>query len=551
MAKTDANEILQNGGNDAVNNAMDKIAEKFDDKFKKVEEEIAKKQAAKKKEQQKKRQDEQAAKEKKITESLIYLPLDDAGNADRIFSCAGDKIRFVEETQTFLTYKESGVWNFSSEKCNSVLYPYCREISDLIKQNAPKYKMVINSEGNVTTDETKKQPKNTEEVEIGEKISNKWRSVKTWRNAVESLKGKREIIITQADLDKNPMLLNVKNGYIDLETGKFYPPDPKQLFTKQANVIYNPSADCPVFNKFISEVIPDEQTRAAVLRYLGYCLTGKVNAEKSLFVIGEGGNGKGTLFDTINYLIGDYSSTFNVELILRQKYSTNANAPTAEIAKLLGLRLAIAPEIPAGREFDLAIFKSLTGGDVINARPPYQLPINFPPTHKFILSGQYFPKVENAHDIGFLRRFLPVIFNQDFSGNKSDVHLKEKLRVADELSGILNLLIRECLEWQNSGLIMSDAMQQTKENYIEDNDFIANFIADNCTMDFSEQIKRKEFLDRLKKEYPKTLRFNDNYLEKLISKIDGITFISREDNTTGRYKRTAVFQGIRWNDEQN
>lgn len=538
MAKVDANDILKIGGNDALNKALDKIDEESEDEFKKVEKEIAEKQAAKKKEQQKKAADEQAAKEQKTTELFFYLPLDDVGNADRIYLKYGDKIRFVEETQTFLTYKENGVWKLNNEKGNSVLYPYCRQIADIIKQNAPKYKMVTNSEENVTPDETKKQPKSPEEVEIGEKILNKWRSVKTWRNAVESLKGKQEIIITQADLDKNPMLLNVKNGFVDLETGKFYPSDPKQLFTKQANVIYNPRAVCPVFDRFISEVIPDEQTRTAVLRYLGYCLTGKVNEEKSLFVIGEGGNGKGTLFDTINYLLGSYAATFNVELILKQKYSQNANAPTAEIANLCGLRLAVAPEIPAGREIDLQNFKGLTGGDIIHARRPFQKsPFDFFPTHKFILSGQHFAKVENPHDVGFLRRFLPVNFTQDFSGSKSDVHLKEKLRVADELSGILNLLIRESLEWQNSGLIMSNAMQQTREEYIEDNDFIANFINDFCEFgtgsDFS--ISRKEFLKRLKEEYPQARRQTDRKLTESIAKIDGVIYKAQGKNKVNSF----------------
>lgn len=518
----DFNERLTKGGNMAVNNKIYEIIANSKKDFEKQDREKAEKQAEKQAAELKKAVLEKAAKNKKHLKNLFYLPYTDLGNSDRIFELFGDVIRFNTETQTW-GFFNNGVWKFA-DKNNSALYPHCRQIAEIIKENAPKYSVIQNSDGSITQNENQNQPKDAQEVLNGETLTKMWQKKKTHCNAIEMLKGRSEILVTQNDLDKNPMLLNVKNGFIDLETGKFYPSDPKQLFTKQANVIFNPRATCPAFNKFMQEILPDEQTRAAVLRWLGYCLTGLVNEEKALFVVGTGANGKGTLFDTINFLLNDYATTFNVELILRQRYSVNANAPTAERAKLRGVRFAYAPEIPAGREFDLATFKELTGGDIITARPPYQLPIEFFPTHKFILSGQHFPKVENSHDVGFLRRFLPVIFNQDFSGDKSDAHLKNKLRATDELSGILNILVRECMAWQSEGLMMSGAMQKTRDEYIEENDFIANFIADNCEIGADLSISRKNFVESLKKEYPQARRFSEKKLTEMILKKGGITY---------------------------
>ena len=53
------------------------------------------------------------------------------------------------------------------------------------------------------------------------------------------------IAITPSELDDDPWFLNVKNGTIDLKTGKLQQPSEDRLITKLAPVDYSPSAKCP------------------------------------------------------------------------------------------------------------------------------------------------------------------------------------------------------------------------------------------------------------------------------------------------------------------
>ena len=313
--------------------------------------------------------------------------------------------------------------------------------------------------------------------------------------------------------------------------------------TKQANVIYDPTAKAPAFENFMQQIIPNDQTRAAVLRFLGYCLTGKVIEHKVLFVEGEGGNGKGTLFGTIAELLGTYADTFDIEVILRQKSSRDANNASPEIAKLNGLRFVYTPEIPAGREFDLAVLKRLTGGDKLNARPLFGKPFTFKPQFKLICSGQYFPKIENPNDAGFKRRFLPVYFNQTFDDSNADLQLKERLTQPAELSGILNILLVHCRQWQERGLFLSEDMQREKQEYLKENDFIREFIEENCELGAEYFVTRKAFLEQLKKEYYQAVRLGDQKLTKMIQKIDGISYCKSSGSSTNKGAR--IFKGIK------
>ena len=472
-------------------------------------------------------------------QKIFHLSFGDLDNAKRLFLLFGKYIRYVNIAGEWRVYLD-GVWK-GAGKADSIIYPFWLAMAKRFETCRPKYHYISTPTG-IKTDTGKPQPKDIDEVKISDGLLKKLKEESRMKKAINVLKG--YVIAWREDFDKDPLLLNVKNGTIDLKTGKFYPHNPKQLLTKQCNVIYNPAARAPLFEEFMKQILPDDETRAAMLRYLGYCLTGLVNEEKVFFAYGKGGNGKGTLFGTIQYLLGDYATSFKIENLLKRKFGNNPDAASPEIAKLNGARYVVVSESKDVRQFDTATLKDFTGGDRITARAMYQSPITFFPTHKFILQGNNLPTPENINDAGFLRRFYIIIFEKSFAKNPN-LHLKEELLAADSLSGILNILIAECLEWQKEGLIISAAMKAAKEEYRADNDFIANFIAENCELDSGSYIGRKDFLTRLREEYHiSKLQYKDKELIELITAIDGITEKSE-------YKgRAKCFWGVKWLDDE-
>src|SRR5262249_725995 len=148
------------------------------------------------------------------------------------------------------------------------------------------------------------------------------------------------------------------------ETGKLREHDRADLISKRAAVRYAADATCPTFEKFLKRIIPDRDVRAYLQRALGYCLTGDVTAQGLFFAYGGAANGKSTLLNCMLRLFGDYATRAPSELLLA---SRNDRHPT-EKTVLHGRRLAVCYEANEGRKFDLAVVKTLTGGDPVTAR---------------------------------------------------------------------------------------------------------------------------------------------------------------------------------------
>ena len=288
--------------------------------------------------------------------------------------------------------------------------------------------------------------------------------------------------------------------------------------------------------------MPDEETRAALIRFIGYSATGEVIEERALFLYGGGGNGKGTLTKTLMYLFGNYATTLKTSAVLLTGRTQDAGAATTELNPLEFCRIAIVEELPQGGRLDVAKFKNLTGSDFIPIRKLHQEQINIEPHFSPILSGNYRPELSDTRDPGLLRRLLNIDFTQSFVGKMRDPYLKKKLAEPDAQSGLLSLIVDAAVLWYRDGLLESSAMKQATHDFLNENDFIGEFISEHCERGQNLFIPRKAFLERLKKEYPaeclRQFSNRDRALVDAIKRVDGISY----GNTRGIYK----FNGIGW-----
>ena len=409
----------------------------------------------------------------------------DMDNADRIFYENSDIIRYNFESKEFLTFKvtftdpetasiQSGVWLSGNQEC--VYYRVRKLVDKLVPQAADKHDFAI-----------VKSLKNHKKISA----------------AINMLKSKEEIWITQNDLDNHPELLNVRNGVIDLSTGVLFTASPSLYLTQQAPVIYDPLiTSSPIFDLFMEQILKDESTRAAILRWLGYCITGENKEHKALFIEGTGGNGKGTLCRTIQALLGEYATSFPIEALLKGDRKKDGDAPTPARASLVGKRCAIADELKQDQNLASAEFKLLSGGDRFPYRKLHKdAMVCENPQHKFILSGQFLPDLENVQDEGLQRRLLTVRFPEQFSGAQADTNLEKKLKTSESLSGILATLVREAVDYYRDGLSESPAMAEHRQQYIADNNFISEFLEDFTVTAEGRFIISKEFLAKLRTEF--------------------------------------------------
>ena len=454
---------------------------------------------------------------------LFSLDTSDLSNAMRLNFIFGDDVRFLADLDRWLTFdKNQGVWR-RGVTGNTAILPFAGKLAAMLMSNLPKIDVVSQA------------PEKPDPI------------IKTWKNsakvssAIIFLKAVERIRITTDDLDNHKNLLNCKNGVVDLETGKFYESvDRTLLLTQQCGAAYVKDASNTDIEKFFKDVLPDETTRAALIRWLGYCLTGNVNEEKSLFIWGRGGNGKGTLTKLLMTLLADYAASVPVNAVIETGRMKDAGAATAELNVLDKCRLGIVEELPQGGRLDVAKFKSLTGGDKIPVRRLYEEFHNIEPTHKLILSGNHQPVLSDPRDPGLLRRLLNMNFCTDFTQNP-DLHLKEKLLCHTALSSLLSILVKAAQDWYQHGLIVSNLMKNATMSYLAENDFVSEFIDEHCVFGEERSIDRKSFLNKIKNEYTaECLRMSDRMIIDTVRNVDGISY--RRGGASGGYR----FFGIGW-----
>nr|WP_245211739.1 phage/plasmid primase, P4 family [Neoroseomonas oryzicola] len=270
--------------------------------------------------------------------------------------------------------------------------------------------------------------------------------------------------------DADPWMLNTPAGVVDLRTARMRHHRPGNLFTKVTAV--GPGGDCPRWLAFLEEITRGD---AEVVRYLhrwcGYCLTGDTREHAFMAVIGPGGNGKGTFFNTFAAAMGDYATTAPMELFAARQHAPHE----AGVAGLRGARLVLAQETEAGARFAEARIKALTGGDRIKAKLLYANPFEFTPAFKLVLVGNHRPALRNP-DAAMRRRLqlLPLTFVPPVPNRA----LADQLR--EELPGILAWAIRGCLEWQRIGLAPPAAVLEAVADYFAEQDLAAQWIQERC-----------------------------------------------------------------------
>ena len=372
----------------------------------------------------------------------------------------------------------------------------------------------------MTDDDLKERDRAEWELKVANQLkrSNKTGGVITKLCSLDSIR------ITSDDFDNHPEFLNCLNGVIDLQTGKLISAAPEWLLSQQVAADYQPNCRNEVVDKFFETVLPDEETRAALIRWLGYCLTGDVSEEKALFIIGSGGNGKGTMTRFLITLLNTYAASIPVTAVCEAGRFKDAGAATPELNALEKCRFAVVEELPQGVRLDVAKFKLLTGGDKIPVRRLHEEFRNILPTHKLWLSGNHLPTLNDTRDPGLLRRLMNMKFEADFTKNP-DRKLKQKLATPEALRALLSLVVDAAQDWYRDGLIESSAMKQARADYLSDNDFISEFISEHCFRAPNASIPRKTFLSRLRSEYlSECSQLSDRALAEAVAKISGISY---------------------------
>ena len=424
--------------------------------------------------------------------TLMSLPLTGAGNAERLLALLGEDWKYVPQIKRWLR------WNgrFWQEEEEAAVYVAAvtafRELSAAIRSLPNTY----------DKREMQRRQSVADWLERAEHASKMKDAFKFLENLAKE---------EYSAFDAEPLLLNVQNGTLNLLTGELLPHDRNHLFTKICGAAYEEKEDqeevqttvsaateeekqndntspsdtatadqndkpaSPLWEETVRTILPDPQVRRWMQKFIGYCLTGSTEEEKFLIAFGPGGCGKGTFFETIAAVLGDYKTVVPIDTLLAGTFYTNGEGPTPELAKLAGKRYVLSSECNKCRRLDEAKVKLLTGGDTISARRLNANSFEFRPAFKLILQTNHLPNISDSLDNGLRRRLVIIPF--DAKIEHRDRKLKQQLQTEENLSACLAWCVEGARLWKKEGLHdLPEAAKEAASHFYEENDLLQQWL---------------------------------------------------------------------------
>ena len=235
--------------------------------------------------------------------------------------------------------------------------------------------------------------------------------------------------------DPDPNVLNVRNGLLNLRTGKLRPHTPDHLSTIQIPVQYDRRARCPAWFQFLRQALPKGGLRLA-FELIAFCLDIGSSIQKAIVLLGGGGNGKSALLAAIIAFLGrENVSSLSLQSLAQNRFATSG---------LYGKLANVCPDLPSGRVADSSAFKSITGGDPIMAEPKHKQAFSFRPFVKLLFSSNTPPQFHDDSD-AIHDRWLVIPMNTRFRGEDEEIprdELDQQLADPQELSGVLNEVLK-------------------------------------------------------------------------------------------------------------
>ena len=168
-----------------------------------------------------------------------------------------------------------------------------------------------------------------------------------------------QIVIDHDVLDSSPHEILADGKIVSLVDGSVREVDPfKDMFTRYTEVPYTSSPSKAGMDKLsrVLSCIPEE-SREYVLDWFGACLLGRMTQPAGvLLLVGNGSNGKSSLFSLMRRVIGTYLTNPKREVLTESSKSSRFSTHT-----LKGARAALFEELPKGRHLNANVFKELSG----------------------------------------------------------------------------------------------------------------------------------------------------------------------------------------------
>ena len=238
-----------------------------------------------------------------------------------------------------------------------------------------------------------------------------------------------------------------ENCVLDMQSGNVLPFGTSIHTDYVRPFSYHEDAKCPTWERFLGEVLPDEDEQACLQEFFGMCFLDRdrYSVEKFAMFIGSGSNGKSVVFDVIKAVIGkQYVSFLDPTQLMDAKNLIDVD----------GKRLNFAPDIRKCASFDSAL-KALSSGQEVTGWEMYKggKVIKCPP---LVFAMNELPRFRDVTG-AFFRRILLFSFDVTIPEERQDKSLAARI-VRNESAGVFR--------WMMEGLWrMQERLREGKREF--------------------------------------------------------------------------------------
>ncbi|WP_179361673.1 DNA primase family protein [Nitrosopumilus cobalaminigenes] len=308
------------------------------------------------------------------------------------------------------------------------------------------------------------------------------------------------------DFDKDPNLITVENGILNLETLELKPHTPEHLSQVLLPVEYSlPDYDNiednlkdTLFWKYLvnSFTVKDKFRKEdfeTVLEIIASPIVKRHIDEKAFMFLGNGENGKSVCLSYIESLLGKN----NVTHIPLQKIASDKHMS----ADLDGKSANIFSDLEKNELRHTGEIKDIVSGEGLQVQKKYKDPFTLYPFCKLMFSCNRFPKSFDQSQ-GFFRRWIIIKWERNFENDSERIpYLREKLEANQtEKNLVFSCLVRIANKLNKVGQFTHTKDWKTIQRDWNENADPIDYFASNCIID-SENHKSKRETYQFYKEY--------------------------------------------------
>jgi putative DNA primase/helicase len=340
-------------------------------------------------------------------------------------------------------------------------------------------------------------------------------------------------------------LLACRDTLLHLPSMSRVPHSPDFFNLNALDFDYDPNATCPLWLRFLEQVLPDDiEARAQLRRMFGYLLTPDTRQQKAFLLIGLPRSGKGTIGRVLAKLIGERNMVAP---------ALSSLATTFGREQLLAKRLALISDARLSARTDqgpiVESILSITGEDSITIQRKFlpswsgRLPL------RFVMLSNELPAFIDAAG-AFVSRWIIFQFPISFLG-REDPGLTDAL--LEELPGILNWALEGLAELRVADrFVQPTASAQMLQRWQDLSSPIGAFLRTQCVIAPGSEVERDILFEAWRK-----WRESEGYAgpttratfgKTLISKVVGLADARapRQYDLMGNLKpRPWLYRGVR------